>query len=105
MRANTVGFDLYAGINPGSALVSVYNPANTLLGAFAVSAPFGGGFFGVVSDTELIGRININSQANPSGELIGNLSFGVPEPSSLVLLGIGLIGIVFWRWQKRSIRN
>ena len=27
---------------------------------------------------------------------------GIPEPSTLVLLGIGAISLFAWRWRKRS---
>jgi hypothetical protein len=104
-QASVAGFDVLAGPTPGNVLISVYNPANALLGTFTVAAPFGGGFFGVTSDTDLIGRINISSQVVPAAELIGNLSFGVPEPCSLLLSGVGLIGIILWRRQKQSPRR
>jgi hypothetical protein len=109
-QASAVGFDVFAGQNAGNVLISVYNPMNALLGAFTVSAPMTGTFFGVTSNAGLIGSITILSQAVPPGEVITNLSFGVsnsavPEPCSLLLSGAGFIGIVLWRRQKRSPRS
>lgn len=112
-QASAVGFDVFASpAAPGNVLVSIYNPANALLDRFTVAAPLTGTFFGVVSTTDLIGRIDILSQAAIlPGEAIANLSFGVvpssvvPEPCSLLLSGAGLIGMVLWRRQKRSLRN
>jgi len=55
----------------------------------------GGSFLGVVSTPDLIGRVNIASQAVSPGELIDNVRFGttttVPEPSSLLLLAAGSV--------------
>ena len=108
-QASAAGFNVFASpVVPGSVSISVYNPANALLGTFAVAAPLTGTFFGVASSTDLIGRIAILSA--PPGEVITNLSFGVanaavPEPCSLLLSGAGLIGMVLWRWQKRLPRN
>ena len=107
-QASAAGFDVFAGTSPGNVAISVYSLTNALLGTFTVAAPFGGTFFGVTSDTDLIGRINVNSLAVSPGEVIGNLSFGVssvPEPCSLLLTGAGLIGVALWRRQKRSLRN
>ncbi len=106
MQASAVGFDVFAGPNPGDVLISVYSPANALLGSFTAAASASGGFFGVVSNTGLIGHINVNSQASPPGEVIGDVSFGVPsvpEPCSLWLSSAGLIGIALWR--RRSLRS
>src|SRR6267142_1445669 len=63
---------------------------------FDVFAPTGGTFFGVISTTINIGRINIAS-ANNGGELVDNVAFGrtgpaVPEPMTILLLGTGLGG-------------
>ena len=110
-QTSAAGFEVFASPRTaGNVLISVYNPANALLGNFTVAAPLTGSFFGVVSNADLIGRIDILSQATFPGEVIGNLSFGVPtaatpEPCSLLLSGAGLIGMVLWRRQKRSLRN
>jgi hypothetical protein len=111
-QASAAGFDVFASPRtPGNVLISVYNPTNTLLGTFTVAAPLTGTFFGVVSNTDLIGRIDILSQASLPGEAITSFSFGVPntsavpEPCSLLLSSAGLLGVALWRRQKRSARN
>jgi hypothetical protein len=102
-QANSAGFDVFAGPSPGNVLISVFGPANTLLGSFTVSAPAGGTFFGLMSDAGAIGRINIASQTATPGELIDNLSFGssAPEPASLLLLAPGL-AILAWSRKRRG---
>ena len=112
-QANAAGFDVFPGPqNSGDVLVSVYNPSNALLGTFTVATPLTGTFFGVVSTADFIGHIDLLSQAaNYPNAAVTNLSFGlaptaaVPEPCSLLLSGAGLMGMVFWRRQKRSPRH
>jgi len=91
-----VGFDVFPGPVAGNILISVFSPTNVALGSFTTAGVVGGSFFGVLSTTGQIGRVNIASQAAIPGELIDNLAFGtpVPEPSSLLLLAGGL-AIIF----------
>ncbi len=106
-NANAVGFDVFPG-QPGAApvLISVFSPLNTSLGSFNILGPIGGTFWGVISDTDLIGRINIQSLPN-GGELIDNHAFGiaqVPEPTVLALLGAGTLasGLLLRRRSRKS---
>jgi hypothetical protein len=90
--ANAVGLDFFPGPTAGNVLFSLFSPTNVSLGTFTLSGAVGSSFFGVISDSALIGRINIASQAAIPGELVDNLAFGrtsvsaVPEPASAALL-------------------
>lgn len=92
--ATAVGFDVFPGFTAGSVQISIFDPLNVLLGMFTIAAPIGGTFFGVISTTDLIGRINIASLTATPGELVDNVAFGVaqvPEPGLLLLLGSGAL--------------
>ncbi len=97
VSANAAGFDLFPGLAAGNVAISVFGPANSLLGSFLVNAPIGPTFFGVISDTGFgsIGRINVASQSASPGELIDNLAFGnavlIPEPASVLLFSSAFV--------------
>jgi PEP-CTERM motif len=104
-NADATGFDVFPGFFNGTVLISIFDVANALLGSFTIAAETGGTFFGVLSTSDDIGRINIASQATVPGELIDNLAFGTPQatvpvPASLALLGFGLAGLGFSRRRK-----
>lgn len=96
-NATAVGFDVFPGLAAGNIAISIFDPANAPLGTFTVSSPISGTFFGLISTTSLIGRINIASLSAAPGELIDNLAFGtaaaIPEPTTMLLLGTGLVGV------------
>jgi PEP-CTERM motif len=103
---NAVGMNVFAGTSAANVQLSFFSPTNVSLGVFSVFAPLGGTFFGLISDSDSIGRINVDSLGGNRGELIDNLRFGtatnvVPEPASLALVGTGLIGTVIRRYRKR----
>jgi hypothetical protein len=90
------GFDAFPGPTAGNIAISLFSPTDTLLSTFTIFGNVGPNFFGVVSTTSLIGRINIASQSSLPGELIDNFAFGttvlapVPEPYSILLVAGGL---------------
>jgi PEP-CTERM motif len=94
---SAVGFDAFPGTLPGNIAISLFSLSNDLLGTSSIPAHVGANFFGVVSTTGLIGRVNIEGQSAVPFESIDNLAFGttpVPEPSSLLLFAVGLAIIV-----------
>ncbi len=83
-----IGIDLLQWFgNDGGWALEIYDTADTLLGSFATAA---GSFVGITSDVA-IGRLFLNKP--DSGAVIDNLRFGskgasVPEPSTLLLVGL-----------------
>jgi hypothetical protein len=95
-----VGFDFWTTPTAGqiTALVvtiTVFDTNGNELGVVTpTSSASGATFFGVISDAERIGRVNLFS-ATPSAEVIDNLAFSAPEPGSWILLssGLALLGL------------
>ena len=66
--ASAVGFDVFPGfVAPGDVLISVFDSVNAPMGTFTILASPGGTFFGVLSDSGLIGRINVDTVAEYRG--------------------------------------
>lgn len=87
-----VGFEVFPGLVDGPVVVSVFSPSDAALGTFTIPAIRGANFFGVLSTRDVIGRVSIDGPNNPGsgGEFIDNLRWSVPEPSSLILVAVGL---------------
>jgi hypothetical protein len=95
--ASAIGFDVFPGAAPADILIAVFDSLNAPIGTFTILASPGGTFFGVLSGSGLIGRINVDTLAEFEGGLVDDVAFGatvpVPEPATIVLVGIGLAGL------------
>lgn len=92
---DAVGLDLFNSVTDMMMSIDVFGlPDPTdgpLLGSQTSSD---GSFFGVISDAEPISRLEIRSVGAAGGETYDNISFRVvPAPATLLLLGVGLLGI------------
>lgn len=83
-------------LNPGAANVALGSTSGSINQSFTLTEE--------QKTTLLNGAyyVNIHSGAFPGGELRGNLVVGVPEPTSALAIGIGLLGLTFRRRRKPS---
>ncbi len=97
-----VSLDVLTYFSSANVDITVYDPSDVLLGIFeAPNAPdTAGEFFGITTSSDTIGSVDIIAP----GAFVGadQVQFGsdgastpvVPEPSSLWLLGSGLLGMI-----------
>jgi hypothetical protein len=84
----------------GTGSISVFGPGNVLL-TTVTNTSLGTQQF-TFTNAAGISRIVFNSVRDPAGADIDNLTFNVPEPGTLLLLGAGLLLAGFRRTSRRK---
>ena len=97
MGYSAIGLDLFSNVNSDIFDITLFGLTGLEIGNTTAS-DIGSSlsFFGVISDNDLITKIDFSSQSS-AGEIIDNITYAnsvnVPEPASVLLLGLGLLGL------------